>query len=138
LLEQREEAERSGAALAEAEAVLDKALFELEAAKEPLEEWQQLVNSSGLFSVAVVAKAFGTGPVRLFAFLRLHRFLIGIPGERFNTPYQQHLDAHRAEIKMGSRPDREGNTVSTWTTMITPKGVEYIGKLIRDNDRKGL
>lgn len=122
----------------QAEERADKAQAELEATAAPLEEWYRLVNSSGVFPVAVVAKAFGTGSVRLFAFLRHHRFLIGVAGERFNTPFQHHQDAGRAEIKLGSRADGSGRNLSTYTTMITPKGVEYIGKLIREHGRNDL
>jgi anti-repressor protein len=111
---------------------------EIVAEQEPkVDAWQRLIDSTGLFSMAVVAKAFGTGPIRLFAYLRRHRVLISVAGERYNTPYQNHVETGRFEIKMDSYPDKNGNKRATYTTMVTPKGVEFIRQLIERNGSVG-
>lgn len=103
--------------------------------REPLaENWEKYLDARGLMSVGTAARILGTGQNRLFTFLRTHRVLIS-HGDRYNLPYQNHMDLGRFDVKAGTRPDRDGNEVITWTTMLTAKGFEYVSQLIVKHGR---
>jgi anti-repressor protein len=105
------------------------------AEREPLaESYEKYLDARGLMSVGTAARILGTGQNRLFTFLRTHRVLIS-HGDRYNLPYQNHMDLGRFDVKAGTRPDRDGNEVVTWTTMLTAKGFEYVSQLIGKHGR---
>lgn len=64
------------------------------------------------------------GQRRLFEVLRFQKILMST-----NEPYQNYIDNGYFEFKLGSYVhSRTGETILTKTTMVTPKGVEYIYK----------
>lgn len=76
-------------------------------------------------TMAVVAKSLGTGRDRLFKTLRDRKILMGN-----NTPYQRYIDRGyftviEKTITMGDRQ------IIKPQTLVTPKGVEYIAKLLQ-------
>lgn len=103
--------------------------------QEPIvEAWRRLVNGRGEFPVATVAQAFGTGQNRMFVFLREHGVLIS-GSSRHNFPRQEHIDAGRFRLIEGTRRNADGDDVTTFTTRVTPKGVDYIARLVRQHGR---
>jgi len=66
------------------------------------------------------------GQQRLFRFLREIEVLISAEGERKNTPYQRYVDNGMFRVRIGKRPNREGQMVKTFTPVITNKGLAYI------------
>jgi prophage antirepressor-like protein len=125
------ESDRADKALERADLAEDR-LAEVE----PLaESYEKYMDTTGLMSVGAVAKTLGVGPNKLFVFLRHHAVLIGTAGERFNTPYQRHIQRGRVTVKLGVRQDRDGNDVATYTTMFTPKGLEYVSQLLAEYGR---
>lgn len=99
-----------------------------------VEAFEDIVSSTGLMSVAQVAKLLGTGEIRLFALLRARGVLMDRTTSgaiNHNLPYQQHLEAGRFEIKARSQTLPGGRELLTSTTYVTGKGVEYIRQLVR-------
>jgi anti-repressor protein len=75
------------------------------------------------------------GQQRLFKFLRDIGVLISAEGERYNTPYQKYVDNGMFRIRLGKRPNRDGQMVKTFTPVITNKGLSYIsGRLLEHPD----
>jgi len=77
--------------------------------------------------VGVVAKSLDIGRNKLFEFLREKKILMAN-----NVPYQRYIDAGyfrviEKPIAMG------GNTINKAQTLVTAKGVDYIGKLLKSN-----
>jgi len=71
-----------------------------------------------------VAKTLGTGRTKLFAFLRNHGILMSN-----NLPYQKYLDS--GYFTVVEKPiDMGGETINKSQTLVTAKGVDYIGKLL--------
>ena len=74
--------------------------------------------------VGEVAKALGTGRTKLFSLLRDQKILM-----RNNTPYQNYLE--RGYFEVIERPVvMGGETINKPQTLVTAKGVDYIGKLM--------
>ncbi len=106
--------------LALAHQVIDQAA-RLEIAAPKVDAFDELMDSTGLYSVEQVAKATGYGRNVLFRELRNLGVLQGN-----NLPYQRHM--HHFEIKVGVRQNRAGQTIPTYTTWVRPSGVDYIRK----------
>jgi anti-repressor protein len=78
-------------------------------------------------SIGQVAKALGTGEIRLFRFLREQGILMSN-----NSPYQVHIDSGR--FKVIEKSIQMGAKVQNKTqTLVTPKGVNFIAKLLSDS-----
>lgn len=122
-------------AIIEAEDAREAAERELEQARPAIEQHAQFLDTTGSMPLQVVAKALNVGPNRLFAFLRRHRVLISTAGPRFNTPYQDQVEAGRFEIVMGTRERSDGSSEPTYTTRCTAKGQAHIHKLIEKHGR---
>jgi anti-repressor protein len=73
------------------------------------------------------------GQGRLFKFLREIGVLISIKGERYNTPYQQYVDNGMFRIRLGQRPNRDGQMVKTFTPLITNKGLAFVNKKLLEH-----
>lgn len=80
-----------------------------------------VVDSSNCQTIQQVAKVLGTGPNRLFTFLRDQRMLT-----RDNLPYQEHIDAGRFRVVEGHFKDRQGDRQTYTRTLVTGKGIAYI------------
>ena len=77
--------------------------------------------SEDLQSVAVVAKALGSGERRLYAYMRDNGIVMSN-----NLPYQQHLDAGRFRVVEKTWKDAEGKDHIRPQTMITGRGVTFL------------
>jgi len=74
--------------------------------------------------VGVVAKALGTGRTKLFSLLRDQKILM-----RNNTPYQNYMERGYFEV-IERTVVMGGETINKPQTLVTAKGVDYIGKLM--------
>jgi len=76
--------------------------------------------------VGVVAKALGIGRNKLFELLRNEKILMSN-----NVPYQEFID--RGYFEVIEKPIAMGNVViNKAQTYVTPKGVDYIGRLLKE------
>ena len=101
-------------------------------AKPKVEGFDLFVNTDGTKPVGVVAQELGLGQNRLFEFLRAERVLISTPGDRFNTPYQAHIETGRFVVKQGLRDSTSDGTKPTYSARVTPKGEEFIYRLVKE------
>ncbi|QMV33224.1 hypothetical protein 23F_00064 [Ralstonia phage Gerry] len=76
-------------------------------------------------SVQEVAKVLGTGPNRLFKFLRDEGLLM-----RNNLPYQQYIDSGHFRVVEKQYNDPRGESHTYTRTLVTGKGLAYIQKRI--------
>jgi anti-repressor protein len=76
-------------------------------------------------SIGTLAKGAGLGQNRLFAFLRKRKVLM-----HNNLPYQDYIDDGHFKLipQRWSTPD--GIVHTYWKTVATPKGADFINKLI--------
>ncbi len=65
------------------------------------------------------------GPIKLFAWLREHGYLISCRGERWNLPKQIYVDRGIFDLKMTLIQNSDGTTKITHTTKVTGKGQIY-------------
>lgn len=77
-------------------------------------------------SIQEVAKVLGTGPNRLFKFLRDEGIL-----KEDNLPYQQHVDAGHFRVVERQYNDRHGESHIYTRTLVTGKGLTFIQKRIK-------
>ncbi|MBU2753109.1 hypothetical protein HFU84_02385 [Acidithiobacillus sp. CV18-2] len=77
-------------------------------------------------SVQEIAKVLGTGPNRLFRFLRDQGLLM-----RNNLPYQQYLDAGHFRVVERQYKDGHGESHTYTRTLVTGKGLAHIQKCIQ-------
>lgn len=84
----------------------------------------RIASSGGLHSIGAAAKAIGSGPNRLFAFLRRERFLLAD-----GLPFQIHVDAGRATVRQFPFNDATGKPRTSRRTMLTGKGLAYVTAL---------
>lgn len=78
-------------------------------------------DAENLQKIGEVAKALGTGPRRLWAFLREERILMVN-----DLPYQVHLDAGRFKVIEVPYRDREGAQRIKLETRVTGRGVTFL------------
>lgn len=108
---------------------------ELEAARPAVEFVETFVSGEGTYlmrEVAAVLKVKGMGQNNLYRFLRDQDVLIS-SGDSRNLPKRRHIELGRFEVKVGTRPDGEGNDVATRTVRVTAKGMDYIRSLLSAN-----
>lgn len=79
-------------------------------------------------SVQEVAKVLGTGPNRLFRFLRDEGLLM-----RNNLPYQHHLDAGHFRVIERQYNDERGESHTYTRTLVTGKGLAHIQKRLANS-----
>jgi anti-repressor protein len=77
-------------------------------------------------SIQEVAKVLGTGPNRLFKFLRDEGLLM-----HNNLPYQHHLDAGYFRVVEKQYNDERGESHTYTRTLVTGKGLAYIQKRLQ-------
>lgn len=87
--------------------------------------YDDFIEINDLHNMSDVAKIIdcGMGRNKLFEFLRNSKVL-----KSDNTPYQSQVDAGYFKIKISVNTDIEKNIP---VTFVTPKGIEYIKKLIK-------
>ena len=128
ILEQALAAERANLALQLENRSLESRVLEQ---TPKAEAFDALQSAEGSMLVSEAARILGTGEVRLYEFLRRRGVLIATGSER-NRPYQQHVDNGRFLVRAGSYTTPDGELRATSTTRVTPKGLEYIRKLITE------
>jgi phage antirepressor YoqD-like protein len=84
----------------------------------------RIAASEGLHPIGGAAKAIGTGPNRLFAFLRRERFLM--PD---GLPFQIHVDSGRAIVRQFTFTDPGGKSRTSRRTMLTGRGLAFVTAL---------
>ena len=112
---------------------LAKRISELEAENTDLRAKVRLLDSvtdsTGLLTMQQTAKALGTGPTRLFDFLREQRIFT-----KENVPLQTHIEAGRFTVRTGyyRRPDGERQVYTR--AYATSKGLAFIGERLAKPD----
>ncbi|MGV8149660.1 MAG: phage antirepressor KilAC domain-containing protein [Alkaliphilus sp.] len=101
----------------------------IELMKPKVELYEVLLSGENNQTIGEVAKSFGLGRNKLFETLRDAKILI-TTGAMKNTPYQRYLDSEHFDVREVStvRGDKRINVVQT---MVTPKGIDYIGKMLK-------
>lgn len=90
------------------------------------EAFDQFMDGSNNQKMNDVAKTLGIGRNKLFEFLRENHVLMNN-----NTPYQWHIDCGRFVVKQ--KPITMGEeTINKPQTFVTPKGVEYIRRILSE------
>ncbi|PHV11504.1 phage antirepressor KilAC domain-containing protein [Chitinimonas sp. BJB300] len=84
-------------------------------------------------SVQEIAKVLGTGPNRLFKFLRDEGLLM-----RGNLPYQQYIDAGHFRVVEKHYNDPKGEKHIYARTLVTGKGLAFIQKRFRVQHTTGV
>lgn len=88
------------------------------------------VESSGLKGFRQVAKLLGIKENLFRAFLVENKIQYQISGEW--VPYANHIDAGRFEVKTGTA---EHNDHAFTSAKFTPRGIEYVARLLRDSKK---
>ena len=94
-----------------------KVISELEPKATHYDQW---INGTGYYSLNTVAKLLGTGRNRMIKQLKTLGFLT-----KERVPYQRHMWNGKFVVKVVNLPNGD----STKTTLVSPKGVEYIAKI---------
>jgi len=92
--------------------------------------FEQLMQADGLFDWIKVAKVLGMGRNNLTKLLRDKKVLMR--GARQNVPYQNFVDDGYFVVKTIVIPLGDKLPSAKVQTFTTPKGLEYIRKLVRD------
>lgn len=92
-----------------------------------VQSYNRMIASDGLFNMKEVALLldFEIGRNKLYELLRDKNVL-----DNYNLPYEVHRKAGRFEVKSSLK----GRKMVT-TTLVTPKGIDYINRLIMENGR---
>lgn len=97
---------------------------EIERMKPQVESFQHFIDGSNYQKMNEVAKSVGYGRNKLFELLRQHKILM-----KDNTPYQRYIESDYFVVK--ERPIKRGeHSFNKTQTYVTPKGVNFISKLI--------
>lgn len=113
-------AEREQLAIESAE---QKQILSAQAPKVAL--YETAMNASNNKSIGAVAKLIGYGPYKLFAFLREMKIL-----RNNNEPYQAYIDRSYFDVRLYSISHTSGEIENKSQTLVTPKGIDYIHKLL--------
>lgn len=103
--------------------------------KPKVELYDTLMNADGCQNIGQVAKSLGWGRNRLYAFLRNHQVLIDSrsPYKR-NLPYQQYINNGYFKVINTPHKTHKGMSISQ-QTLVTPKGAEFIVKLVKEYEQ---
>lgn len=115
-------------AWADAKEAEKKALADLAAAKPAVEFVERYVESAGSKGVREVAKLLGAKQNAFVAFLINRKVMYRLSGAL--TPYANHLEAGRFEVKTGVADNEHSFT----SAKFTPKGVQWIAGLWAGRD----
>jgi len=96
------------------------------------ESFDQFIDGSNYQTVTDVAQSLGWGRNKLFEFLRNQEVL-----KKNNNPYQRFMDEGYFTVK--EKPiTKKDKTFNVTQTFVTSKGVNYISKLIKQNEETPL
>ncbi|WP_251029006.1 phage antirepressor KilAC domain-containing protein [Bacillus sp. ISL-40] len=92
-----------------------------------VQSYNRMIESDGQFSMKEVAQLldFEIGRNKLFALLRDKNVL-----DNSNLPYEVHRKTRRFKVKLS---EKDGRMVTA--TLVTPKGIDYINRLIMKDGR---
>lgn len=90
------------------------------------------MNANNNKAVGTVAKMIGYGPYKLFAFLREMKVL-----RQNNEPYQEYIDRGYFDLRLYSIPHTSGDIENKTQTLVTPKGISYIHKILVEHGKVG-
>lgn len=97
----------------------------IEEQKPKVEAYDELMDDSSLLSINDVAKEVGIGEYKLFEFLRQYSVLF-YNQDKYNIPYERFRKEGKFVVK-----ERQQNGRYYPTTYATPKGLDYIRKLLK-------
>ncbi len=86
--------------------------------------YDMLLSGDHAQTVEQVSKTLGLGRNRMFALLREHRVI-----RKNNLPYQQYLERGYFRVRQ-VQTTRKSEIVYVTQTLVTPKGIEFIGRLL--------
>lgn len=115
--------------LADAEEEKERLALTVAAQIPKVEMYETLMHGEGTQSMLEVAKSFGYGRNILFKLLRE----IGVLMDN-NLPYQSLMDNGYFEVVEKTKVTGSGIYVFP-TTRVTPKGIDYIGRKLRENGK---
>lgn len=115
-------------ALVEQIEITEKVEERLLEAKPAIDFYQTTANSEGLLLFREAAKMLDIGQNRLFEICRDHKLIM-----HDNQPYQYYVNLGLFKVILGQRPNSKGGTSLTQTTKMTPKGLEYLHKIISNH-----
>jgi phage antirepressor YoqD-like protein len=95
-----------------------------------VEFYDTVAISDGNFTVQNVAKMLGTGEIRLFRFLRERKIL-----DKDNIAYQRYIDSDYFKVILKTRNDVIYGEVPYKQTLVRPKGIQFIEKLLKEDDK---
>lgn len=87
--------------------------------------YDSFIDTTGKYSVGIVAKMLGLGQNKLFRELRNRGVLIS-KGSKRNTPYQQYM--HHFEVIAHEFEKNNGEMGCSYTTYVQPSGINFIRK----------
>lgn len=100
--------------------------IELDAPKVAL--YDVAMSADGTQPVGTVAKELGLGRTRLFALLREKKIL-----RQNNEPYQEYIERGYFRLRMYTITHNTSGLENKTQTMVTPKGISWLHKIINDN-----
>lgn len=100
---------------------------QIEEMKPKVESFKMFIDGSNYQKMNDVAKSLGYGRNKLFAFLRSQKVLM-----KDNVPYQRFIESGYFVVKETSI-ERYGRIYNNPQTYVTSKGVDYIGKMLRES-----
>ncbi|MCL6444203.1 MAG: phage antirepressor KilAC domain-containing protein [Alicyclobacillus sp.] len=103
---------------------------EVQALTPKAEAYNVLLSGKNAQTISQVAKAFGTGRNRLFAFLREKKVLM-----KNNLPYQEYLARGYFKVREVSTTRRD-TVVNVTQTLVTAKGIDLIRSLLSQTELK--
>lgn len=99
-----------------------------------VEQYNTLLSAENYQNMNQVAKAYGWGRNQLYAFLREKKILMDCDSPYLrNIPYQQYMNSGYFKVIIVPIRTNEG-LESSYQTLVTAKGVDFIGRLIRQFD----
>lgn len=93
-----------------------------------VDSYDQFIDAKNNQVMNDVAKSLGVGRNKLFAFLRKNKVLM-----EDNIPYQRFIDSEYFVVREYT-VNKSGYNMNVAQTFVTPKGVDYIGKMLRKED----
>ena len=111
-----------------AQKVIDDQTRLISEMKPKADYYDAVAGSKSAIPMGIVAKEIdfeGIGRNALFAFLRNAGVLMSD-----NVPYQEQLDAERFRLIQQSYSTPYGEIKTSWTTLVHPRGIQYIIKLL--------
>lgn len=95
--------------------------------KPKVESYEHFIEAKNAQRINEVAKILNTGSKRLLAFLREKEVMMKVKND--NIPYQRYIDIGYFVVK-DDTTEKNGNIINYSTTYVTPKGIDWISKLL--------